>query len=118
MMNSEDLKKRTKDFALHTIQSIESLPTSKSADILGRQLIRSSTSIGANYRAACKGRSKADFVSKITIVEEEADESQYWLELLIELKLGNTEVLEGLLKEARELTAIFTAAGKTAKGKK
>lgn len=116
-MNSDELKDRTKEFALNVIKSVESLPKSKTVDILGRQLIRSATSIGANYRAACKGRSRADFVSKITIVEEEADECQYWLELLIELKLDDRCALPGLLQEARELTAIFTASGKTAKGK-
>jgi len=116
-MNAEELKDRTKAFAVNIIKLVESLPKSKTVDILGRQLIRSATSIGANYRAACKGRSKADFISKITVVEEEADECQYWLELLIELKIDDRHALPDLLKEARELTAIFTASGKTAKRK-
>jgi four helix bundle protein len=80
-MNKEELKSRTKAFAVHVIKFIESQPDSRSFGILSHQLIRSATSIGANYRSACKGKSTADFINKIIIVEEEADESIYWLEL-------------------------------------
>jgi four helix bundle protein len=114
-MNSEELKNRTKEFALAVLTFVESLPQSKSVDIISKQLSRAATSVGANYRAACKGRSKADFISKITIVEEEADETQYWLELLINLKIGDRQSVAKLLEEAKELTAIFTASGRTAK---
>ncbi len=76
------------------------------------------TSVGANYRAACRSRSRADFISKITIVEEEADECEFWLGMLKELKMGSEEKLNSLLKEASELTAIFTASGKTVKNRK
>ncbi len=117
-MNPEQLKSRTFDFALKVIQVIESMPKNKTSEVLGRQLLRSATSVGANYRSACKARSKADFISKITIVEEEADESQYWLELLMRSGVVKQEMILELLQEARELTAIFTAASKTAKRNK
>jgi len=116
-MNSIDLKKRTKKFAVDIIHLVDSLSVDRTTNILGKQLIRAATSVGANYRAACRGRSKADFISKITIVEEEADECQYWLELLAETGKSNSESIQPLLKEAGELTAIFTATGKTAKHK-
>jgi len=114
-MNKEELKNRTKAFAVHVIKFIESQPDSRSFRILSNQLIRSATSIGANYRSACKGKSTADFINKIIIVEEEADESIYWLELMEESGLGNKTAIAYLKKEANELTAIFTAIGKTAK---
>jgi four helix bundle protein len=114
-MKADELKRRTKDFALQIIRLVESLPRSRSADVIGQQILRSATSIGANYRAACKARSRADFISKITVVEEEADESQYWLDLLGDSGLVRREQLSDLIKESKELTAIFTASGKTAK---
>lgn len=117
-MTSEELKIRTKKFALAVIKIVESLSKSKVVDVIGYQLLKSSTSVGANYRAACRARSQADFISKITIVEEEADESIYWLELLYEAELIKKEVVVNLIKEANELTAIFTASGKTAKRNK
>lgn len=85
---------------------------------MGRQLLRSGTSIGANYRSTCRGRSKADFISRIAIAEEEADETVYWLELIKESKLSNLNTVQSLLDEANELTAIFTSIGKTAKKRK
>ena len=94
---------------------VDTLPKKTSAEVVGKQLLRSATSVAANYRAACRARSQADFISKITFVEEEADESMLWLELLIESGIMKKELLEDLLKEANELTAIFTATGKTAK---
>ena len=81
-----DLKGRTRQFALNIINLVQALPSSQTTAVIGKQLLRSATSVGANYRAACRSRSRADFVSKITIVEEEADESAYWLELLSELE--------------------------------
>jgi len=86
-MNEEIFKARTKQLALKIIELIESLPRNRAADVIGRQLLRSGTSIGANYRAACRGKSKADVISKLAIVEEEADETIYWMELLIESKI-------------------------------
>jgi four helix bundle protein len=114
-MNPEDLKKRTKEFALRVLRFVNSVQRGRTEDILTKQLARAVTSVGANYRAACRARSKADFVSKITIVEEEADESQYWLELLLDQSPMNRSEITDLLEEAKQLTAIFTASGKTAK---
>jgi four helix bundle protein len=114
-MDSNELRHRTKQFAIDIIRMVDSIPSNRTSDIIGKQLIRSASSVGANYRAACKARSKADFVSKITIVEEEVDECQYWLELLLELGKSKPAEIDPLLKEAKELTAIFTASGKTAK---
>lgn len=113
-----DLKDRTKKFAVSIIRFIRTLPKNDEGYILGKQLLRSGTSVGANYRSACKGKSTADFINKITIVEEEADECCYWLELIIESEIANKELVEPILKEANELTAIFTTTGKTAKANK
>ena len=114
-MNSEELKNRTKKFALRIIKLIENLPVSNTGKIIGNQLLRSSTSIGANYRSACRSRTKIEFISKIRIVEEEADESVYWIELIKESELIGENKNSDLLKEAHELTAIFTSIGKTSK---
>jgi len=107
-VNSEELKKRTKTFALHVIEAVKKFPRTMPGEIVGRQVVRSATSIGANYRSACRGRSPADFIAKLGIVEEEADESLYWLAL----------EAAPLLKEADELTAIFAASRKTARKNK
>jgi len=114
-MTKEELKNRTKQFALLIIKLIELLPNTKAGNAIGNQLIRSGTSVASNYRAACRARSNADFVSKITVVEEESDESLYWLELIAESNLLKNEILQVAIKEADELTAIFTASGKTAR---
>ncbi|MEO6850857.1 MAG: four helix bundle protein [Mucilaginibacter sp.] len=114
-MDKVELKKRTQKFAVDIIKFIEPLPNSKVLNVLSNQLLRSSSSVGANYRAACKGKSTADFINKIVICEEEADESIYWIDLMIESELVNAALLTTLKKEATELTAIFTAIGKTAK---
>jgi four helix bundle protein len=116
-MKADDIKRRTKEFALQIIRLIDKLPKNRTSNVIGVQLLRAATSIGANYRSACRARSRADFVSKICIVEEEADESAYWLELLIEAKIIHYNEINNLLQEARELTAIFSASGKTAKQK-
>src|ERR1700733_9171147 len=115
MMDKAELKKRTQRFAVDVIRFIELLPSSRSLNILSNQLLRCSSSVGANYRSACKGKSTADFINKIVIVEEEADESIYWLELMEESGLVDLKAIFPLKKEANELTAIFTAIGKTAK---
>lgn len=114
-MEPEELKKRTKEFALKIIKLVNFLPKTRIADIIGNQLLRSGTSVGANYRAACRARSRADFISKIAIVEEEADETLYWLELIDESHLIKSVQVQNLLKEANELTAIFSASRKSAK---
>jgi four helix bundle protein len=97
------------------IKLVDDLPNTKAGITVGNQIIRSGTSVGANYRTACRARSTADFISKITIVEEECDESLFWLELILESKLLKKDRLTDLIKEADELTAIFTASGKTAR---
>lgn len=94
------------------------MPKNDEGFILGKQLLRSGTSVGANYRSACKAKSTADFINKIIIIEEEADECCYWLELIIEADIIDKKQVELLLKEANELIAIFTSAGKTAKENK
>lgn len=100
------------------IKLYKSLPPGKDSDVIGYQMLKCGTSVGANYRAACRARSQADFISKITVVEEEADESAYWLEIIIESGLMKKQRVSDLLIEANELTAIFTASGKTARGNK
>ncbi|MBL7178055.1 MAG: four helix bundle protein [Desulfobacteraceae bacterium] len=117
-MEQKDLKQRTKEFALRIIKLVESLPKGRTADVLGRQLLRAGTSVGANYRSACRARSTADFISKMGIVEEEADESLFWMELLIESGIVKIEKLESLMKEADELIAITVASINTARRKK
>lgn len=114
-MTKEELKKRTKSFALEVIKVVDDLPNNKAGWTIGSQLIRSGTSVAANYRSACRARSNPDFISKITVGEEESDESAFWLEMINESSLLPYERIEPLLKEAYELTAIFTASGKTAK---
>ena len=114
-MNGNDLKKRTKQFGLRVINLVASLPNGQTARTIGNQLLRSGMSVGANYRAACRGRSKADFIAKAGISLEEADECLYWMELLQEAGIVPVEKLKDLMKEADELVAIFTASIKTAK---
>ncbi len=114
-MNENELKKRTKQFGLRVIKLVESLPSSQTARTIGNQLLRSGMSVGANYRAACRGRSKADFIAKAGISLEEADECLYWMEMLQEAGIVPVEKLKELMKEADELVAIFTASIKTAR---
>ena len=114
-MNEDELKHRTKGFALEIIGLVGSLPGTAAARTIGSQLIRSGTSVGANYRSACRGRSKPDFISKAGIALEEADESLYWMELLVESGIVHSERVRELMKEANELVAIFTASIKTAR---
>jgi four helix bundle protein len=113
--NNLPLQSRTKPFALRCLRLAEALPKSKAADVIGRQLLRSALSVGANYRAACHTRSKADFISKMGLVEEEADESLYWMEMLIEAKLVKEERLNALMGEAREIVSMVVASIRTAR---
>lgn len=118
-MNSLDkaaeLKKRTKSFAIRIVHLFRSLPHSPDAQTLGKQMLRSGTSVAANYRAVCRARSQAEFIARMGIVVEEADESVFWLELLGETGVINTERTKDLLKEANELLAIFGASLRTSK---
>jgi four helix bundle protein len=108
-----ELIAQTKTFSLRVLKLVDRLPETISGRALGAQVIRSGTSIGANYRAACRGRSRAEFASKIGTVAGEADETVYWLELIDEGELVPKSSLSSLLKEANELTAIFTSARRT-----
>lgn len=114
-MESKELLDRTKRFGLDVIRFVDSLPKKKSADVIGRQLLKSATSIGANYRSARRARSRADFISKMNIALEEADETAYRLEMALDSELVDTDTIASLLKEANELTAVFTSSVKTAK---
>jgi len=114
-MDQEKMKQRTKLLALGIIQFVEALPKGRTSEVLGRQLLRSGTSVGSKYRSACRAKSAADFISKMGIVEEEADESLYWMELLIEAGIVANSELEVLMKEAGELLAITVASIRTAK---
>lgn len=115
---SEEFKKRTKIFALRVIKLYQSLPNNVEAQILGKQLLRAATSVAANYRAACRARSSAEFVSKIGIVLEESDESLFWLEVLEEAGIVPAKRLTQLKQEANELTAILTTIRKSSQKKK
>lgn len=117
-MEKKDLKERTKYFALKVIKVVEILPRGRIADILGRQLLRSGTSVGANYRSACRAKSTADFIFKMGIVEEEADETIYWMELLIEAGLVRKDALIHLFDEANQILAITVSSIKTARKRK
>ena len=112
-MDENLFKRRTKQLALRIIKAVESLPKNRTADVLGRQLMRAGTSIGANYRAACRGKSTADVIAKLRIVEEEADESVYWMELLIESGLVSEARLSELLQETNEIIAMTVASIRT-----
>jgi four helix bundle protein len=111
----EQLRDRTKSFALRVIRLFRSLPSKPDAQVLGKQLLRCGTSVAANYRAVCRSRSKAEFVARMGVVVEEADEAVLWLELLTESGVVSQEKTRELLAEARELTAIFTASQQTAR---
>ena len=112
-MNKHELIKRTKAYALRVIKAVQALPRDDVTHVLGRQLLRSGTSVGANYRAACRAKSTADFVNKLKIVEEECDESLFWMELLIEAGILPLRRLDAMMKEGDELLSIFVSAIKT-----
>jgi four helix bundle protein len=114
-MNEPDLKKRTKEFALRILRLVDTLPKTTAGRSLASQIVRSATSVAANYRAACRAKSTADFIGKMGIVEEEADETLFWLELLEESELVTAEKLTAIKQEADELIAITIASIKTAR---
>jgi four helix bundle protein len=105
-MTTQELKNRTFEFGVRVISAVEALPKTETARILGRQLLRAGTSVGANYRAAARAKSQADFISKLGVVEEECDESAYWMEVIVARKLLGRAQLKELLAEANELLAI------------
>ena len=115
LMNYENLKRRTKKFGLDVIRLVEKLPKDEVSRILGRQLLRSGTSVGANYRAACRAKSSADFISKLGNVEEEADESGYWMEMLVDAQKLESAAAAPHIQEAGELTAIAVSSINTAR---
>lgn len=115
VFQAEELKGRTKQFAIRIVKLFRSLPKSDEARIIGKQVLRSGTSVAANYRAVCRARSKAEFIAKIGVVVEEADETVFWLELLIETNIVEQKRMNSLLVEASELLAIFAASQHTAK---
>ncbi len=110
-----NLKERTKAFALEVVALVEELPRGRSADSIGNQLLRSGTSVGANYRAACHARSRREFIAKLGIVEEEADESQFWMDLIIARGWADTDRVTKLRDEARQLVAIIVTSIRTAR---
>jgi four helix bundle protein len=117
-MNQQEMKARTKEYAKRTLKVCRSLPESTEAKLIGNQLLRAATSVGANYRSACRSRSKADFIAKLGIVLEEADESVYWLEIIQEMNILGTHTLKSLINEGEQLVAIFVASINTAKRSK
>ena len=117
-MDKIELERRTKGFALRMIRFVAQLPKNRVTDVMGYQLLKSGTSIGANYREANRAQSRSDFIHKIALVEKEAAETQYWLDLFDESEVGNTEDRDWLLEESNALLAIFTSVGKTSKSRR
>ena len=118
MYQAEELKRRTKQFAIRIVKLFRSLPRSEEARIIGRQMLRSGTSVAANYRAVCRSRSKAEFIAKVGVVVEEADETVLWLELLVDTETVRASRMTKLIAEANELLAIFAASQNTAKSRR
>lgn len=117
-MTPDDFRARTKAFALRGIRLAEALPKSTTGHVIGKQLMRCATSVGANYRSACRAKSRADFVAKMRIVEEECDESLYWMELLVETGQVKAAALVDLMKEANEILSLVVTSIKTARARK
>jgi four helix bundle protein len=117
-MDADEMKRRTRAFALRIIRLVEALPKTRTADVIGKQLVRCGTSVGANYRASCRAKSQADFIAKLGIVEEEANETIYWIELLVESGQVKEELVASLLDEANQLVAIIVSSIRTARGNK
>ena len=115
-MTTAELKARTKEFALRVIRLVDALPNTVKGRAIANQIMQSATSIAANYRAACRARSRAEFIAKIGVVEEEADETAFWLELIIDSNIRGKTQIEPSLKEASELVAIMAASRKSAIG--
>jgi four helix bundle protein len=114
---ADDLRNRTKLFAIRIVKLFQSLPKTEEARLIGRQLLRSGTGVASNYRAACRARSRAEFIAKLGIVVEEADESAFWLEFLVDTGILRKERVQSLLQEAEELLRIFSSSRRTAKTK-
>lgn len=114
-MDAKELKQRTKEYALRIIKLVDALPKTTAGRTIGNQLIRSGTSVGANYRAVCRARSNTEFIAKLGIVIEEADESAFWLEIIIEARLLKKEQIEPLLRETKEILAIMISSSNTAR---
>lgn len=117
-MDEKTFKARTKKLAVSIIKQMDTLPNSRAADVIAREAIRSGTSIGANYRAACRAKSTPDMINKLKIVEEEADETEYWLEILIEAGLAPKEQITDIHKETDEILAMTVASIKTLRNRK
>jgi four helix bundle protein len=117
-MDKKEFLKRTMNFGLRVIRLVQSLPKQQVAAVLGHQLLRAGTSVGANYRAAVRGKSRADFIAKMGIVEEECDEALYWMEMLIESGLVKSALLKGLIDEANQILSIVVASIRTARRNK
>ena len=117
-MDQTEMKRRTKEFAKEIIRLCRKLPNNREGRLIGDQIFRSGTSIAANYRSACRARSKAEFISKLSIVEEEADETLFWLEVINEMKIFHYEKLDALMKENDEILAIVVSSIRTAKKNK
>ena len=117
-MNADEFKERTKALGLRIIRLVEALPKSRTTDVLGKQLLRCGTSVGANYRAACRAKSPADFIAKMKIVEEECDESMYWMDLIVDAGLMPENRIADLRKEANEILSMIVASLKTARSRK
>ena len=116
-MNEQDFKDRTKHLGLRVIRMVNALPKNQTSEIIGRQILRSATSVGANYRAACRGKSAADVIHKLSIVEEEADETLYWLEIINELDIFSEDKLSNLMTETDEIIAMTVASIRTLRAK-
>jgi four helix bundle protein len=113
-MTTAELKARTKEFALRIMRLVDTLPNTVKGRAIANQIMRNATSVAANYRAACRARSRAEFIAKIGVVEEEADETAFWLELIIDSNIRSEKQIEALLKEAGELIAIMASSRKSA----
>ena len=114
-MQSAELQQRTKQFGIDVIRLIRELPRDPVADVMSKQLLRAGTSVGANYRAACRAKSRADFISKMGIVEEEADETRYWIELLLEIKIVSQQRVQHLIQECDAIIAMTVSSITTAR---
>ena len=117
-MNSDAMKRRTKEFAKRIIELCRVLPNNREGRLIGNQMFSSGTSVAANYRAACRGRSRAEFIAKLGIVEEEADETLFWLEIIDEMAVDDTNVVQSLMQECDEIIAIMVSSIKTARQEK
>ena len=117
-MAGEDLRARTRQFGLQVIHLVESLPRRRTGDLIGGQLLRAGTSVGSNYRAACRAKTPADFISKMGTVEEELDESLYWMEMLLDSRMVGADGVKPLMQEGDELLAITVSSINTARGGK